>query len=472
MKHQPVIGLEIHCELLTKSKIFCFCKNGFGGDANTRTCPVCTGMPGSLPVLNRNAVSLAVKAGLISGCTINKYSLFERKNYFYPDSPKAYQITQLRHPICSGGYIDLTNGNRIRINRIQLEEDAGKLIHQCGISMIDYNRCGVPLIEIVTEPDFSTPEEVAEFIKQLSLRLKYADVCDCRMEQGSLRVDVNISLTKSGTSELGARTEIKNLNSVKAITAAINYEIKRQSELLDNGEKPNRQTCRFDEASGTTISLRTKEEADDYRYFPEPDLPPVTLTDDDITLISRSLPEPPQERIRRYTGEYGLSYEAAVLITAQKAFSDFYDCSVKLFPDYKLTAKLMLGEVSRCINTSGMNISSAKFTPSELAEAAGLLASGKISNNSAKEIISIMFYSGGNPTEIAHNNGYIISDDTDSVIRAADEVMKNNHELVVQYRNGEEKLFGYIMGQTMRKCGKNANPALVKKVLTEKLKEI
>ena len=287
MRYQPVMGLEIHCEMLTNSKVFCSCQNEFGGGENTRVCPRCSGMPGTLPLLNKGAVKLAAKAGFATNCTVNNYSAFDRKNYFYPDLPKAYQITQFESPICTDGYIDVVGGKRIRINRIHIEEDAGKLVHDDyeGVSMADYNRCGVPLIEIVTEPDFRSVEEVQDFVTQIAQRMKYAGVCDARMEQGSLRVDVNISLMPIGSDKFGTRTEIKNLNSVKSIGRAIEYEIKRQADILDDGGEVVQETRRYNDSQDNTKSLRSKEEAHDYSYFPEPDIPPVIFTDEEIEEI-------------------------------------------------------------------------------------------------------------------------------------------------------------------------------------------
>lgn len=471
MRYQPVIGLEIHCELLTGSKVFCSCRNEFGGGANTRVCPRCSGMPGTLPLLNRNAVRLAAKAGFATNCTVNKYSAFDRKNYFYPDLPKAYQITQFESPICTDGYIDVIGGKRIRINRIHIEEDAGKLVHDDyeGISMADYNRCGVPLIEIVTEPDFRSAEEVQDFVQKIAQSLRYAGVCDGRMEQGSLRVDVNISIMPYGSEEFGTRAEIKNLNSVKSIGRAIEYEISRQSEILDKGGRVVQETRRYNENHDDTKAMRSKEEAHDYRYFPEPDIPPVLFSDDEIEQIRNEMPEMPAERYRRYTEEYGLSGEDARLMTAQKEFSDFYDSAAASAPEYRLISNLMLGEISHLINETGTDISNVKFTPEAVAKTAKMTASGTISKGSAKEIIDILFKEGGDPEKIAGERGFIMSNDAAEMEAVIDKVLSDNAELVEQYRSGSEKLFGYIMGLVMRACGKGANPAIIKQKLSEKL---
>lgn len=471
MMYQPVIGLEIHCELLTESKVFCTCQNEFGGGANTRVCPRCSGMPGTLPIINKNAVRLAAKAGFATNCTVNKYSAFDRKNYFYPDLPKAYQITQFEYPICTDGYIDVVGGKRIRINRIHIEEDAGKLVHDDyeGISMADYNRCGVPLIEIVTEPDFRSVEEVQDFVVKIAQSLKYAGVCDARMEQGSLRVDVNISLMPLGSEEFGTRAEIKNLNSVKSIGRAIEYEIHRQSEILDKGEKVVQETRRYNENHDDTKSMRSKEEAHDYRYFPEPDIPPILFSEEDIEEIRSEMPQMPHERVKRYTQDYGLSEDDARLITLQKEFSDFYDSAVKETTEYKLVSNLMLGEISHLLNDTGKDITEMIFTPCDVAQTAKLVADGKISNGSAKEIINIMFESGGKPEAIAKEHGFIMSNDISELDGIIDKVLEENSDVVQNYKNGNVKLFGFIMGQVIKACGKGANPALIKTAVTEKL---
>ncbi len=472
MRYQPVMGLEIHCELLTDSKVFCSCQNEFGGSENTRVCPRCSGMPGTLPLLNKGAVKLAAKAGFATNCTVHNYSAFDRKNYFYPDLPKAYQITQFESPICTDGYIDVVGGKRIRINRIHIEEDAGKLVHDDyeGISLADYNRCGVPLIEIVTEPDFRTVEEVQDFVVQIAQRMQYSGVCDARMEQGSLRVDVNISLMPYGSDEFGTRAEIKNLNSVKSIGRAIEYEIQRQSEILDSGGEVVQETRRYNENHDDTKALRSKEEAHDYRYFPEPDIPPVLFTDEEIEEIRKEMPELPHKRFERYTEEYKIPAEDAKLIIAQKAFSDFYDEAVSAVPEYKMISNLMLGEVSHQLNETGMSIDEVRFSPADVAKTAEMAAKGVISKGSAKDMIVIMFEKGGAPEDIAKENGFIMDNDTSGLDDIIDGVLAAQADVVEKYKNGNEKLFGFIMGQVIKAAGKGANPALIKEALTAKLK--
>lgn len=472
MRYQPVIGLEIHCEMLTDSKVFCTCQNEFGGSENTRVCPRCSGMPGTLPLLNQGAVKLAAKAGFATDCTVHNYSAFDRKNYFYPDLPKAYQITQFESPICTDGHITVVGGKNIRINRIHIEEDAGKLVHDDyeGISMADYNRCGVPLIEIVTEPDFRTIEEVQDFVEQIALRLKYADVCDARMEQGSLRVDVNISIMPEGSTEFGTRAEIKNLNSLKAIGRAIAYEIQRQAEILDNGGTVVQETRRFNDNHGDTKALRSKEEAHDYRYFPEPDIPPVQFTDEEIEEIRKSMPEMPQHRFARYTDEYGLPSDDANLIISSRAFSDFYDEAVKLNSDYKQISNMMLGELNRNLNDSQTTIEEVKFSPADLAKLVKMSSDGVISKNAAKDILTIMFNNGGEPELIAKEHGFIMDNDTSGLEEIINKVIADNSDSVESYKSGNQKVFGFLMGQVVKAVGKGANPKLAKDLLMEKLK--
>lgn len=470
MKYIPVIGIEIHAELLTKSKVFCGCANEFGGTQNDRVCPRCSGMPGTLPIVNRGAVELAAKAGFALDCTVNNYSVFDRKNYFYPDLPKAYQITQFQYPICTDGHIKLKNTD-IRINRIHIEEDAGKLIHDDaeGISMADYNRCGVPLIEIVTEPDFRSAEEVQEFVEEIALRLKYAGVCDARMEQGSLRVDVNISIMPEGASEFGTRAEIKNLNSVRAIGRAIEYEIKRQSNILDRGGKVTQETRRYNDKIGETSSLRSKEEAHDYRYFPEPDIPPIFISDDALAKIKADMPEMPNMRFDRYTNDYGLSDEEARLIVADKDFSDFYDETVGICRNYKQVSNLMLVELNHCLNESGGSVSKLKFAPSELAELVKMSENGTVSKNAAKDILRLMFETGNTAKNIAKEQDLIMSDDLSELETIIETVISENADSVESYKNGNEKVLGFLMGQIIRTAGKGANMQAARSILLGKI---
>lgn len=373
----PVIGLEVHAELLTKSKVFCNCSAEFGGGKNSRCCPVCSGMPGTLPVINQTAVEYAVKAGFAMNCDINKFSVFDRNNYFYPDLPKAYQISQLNLPLCINGSVPIEyeedgvkKTKNIRINRIHLEEDAGKLIHDDlnGVSLADYNRCGVPLIEIVTEPDMSSAAEAKAFVEKVSLLLQYAGVCDCKMEQGSIRADVNVSIMKPTDTEFGTRTEMKNLNSIKAIGRAIDFEIYRQGKLLDMGKQVVQETRRFDDNRGETKAMRSKENAHDYRYFPEPDILQVNFTDEQLDAIKNSLPELPAQRLERYTGEYGLSENDAKILVNNKILSDFYDEAVKTYNNPKSICNFITGELMRRINLGEITLEDLPFTAPELAK--------------------------------------------------------------------------------------------------------
>lgn len=465
MSYISVIGLEIHIELLTKTKLFCACENSFGKEPNTRICPVCTGMPGSLPVLNREAVVLAAKAGFSLNCTVHNEFSFDRKNYFYPDLPKAYQISQLYNPICTGGNI-----GKIRINNIHIEEDAGKLIHKESESEIDLNRCGVPLIEIVTEPDFRTASDVEEFLTALSRRLKYAGVSDCKMEQGSLRADVNISLMRPDAKSFGERAEIKNLNSLRSIRRAIEFEIKRQSELLDSGQTVIQETRRFDENKGITVSMRSKEEATDYRYFPEPDIPSVFIDAATLDSIKKSLPKMPEERFFKYINDYSLPEADALLLVEDKDFSDFFEESAEEFNNPRELSKLMLGELSHRLNISGAKICDLKFTAKDFAHLLKLEANGKINKAEQKEALKIMFESGKKPDDIIKTIKRNVSDDE---IKAKIKALaKDNEKLVSEYKNGNLKCVDFFMGQIMRTFGKSVNPKTCKELIISILDSI
>ncbi len=471
MEYEVVIGLEIHAELLTNSKVFCACKNEFGGNENTRVCPRCMALPGSLPLFNKGAAELAAKAGLALNCRVNNFSAFDRKNYFYPDLPKAYQITQFNHPICENGYM-MVGDKKIRINRIHIEEDAGKLVHDEveKVSLADYNRCGVPLIEIVTEPDIRTAEEARGFVEQVALALKYAGVCDAKMEQGSLRCDVNISIMPKGSKVFGTRTEIKNLNSFRSVVRAIEYEFTRQKEVIENGGRVIQQTLHWNDALGVTSALRSKEEAHDYRYFPEPDIPPMFLSDDEILAISTTLPEMPSARFNRYTGEMGLSPADAALLIAEKPLSDFFDAAVNVYQNPKSVAAMILVELLRRMNDAGQKAEDIKISPTDLATLCKMADDGTVSRGAAKDVLKIMFEDGGSPMDLADKNGMLMSNDTDAVEKAADEILAANPKAVAEYKEGSGKVFGFLMGQMCRSLGKSANPAIIKKVLEEKLK--
>lgn len=470
MNYDVVIGLEIHAELSTNSKVFCSCSQQFGGEPNTRCCPSCTAMPGSLPMLNQTAVEYAVIAGMCLNCQINKFSAFDRKNYFYPDLPKAYQISQFFYPICTNGYVDIGN-KKVRINRIHIEEDAGKLVHDeyQSISMADYNRGCVPLIEIVTEPDITDAEEAKSFVELVAANLRYAGVCDAKMEEGSIRCDVNISLKPAGSDVLGTRAEIKNLNSIKSIGRAIEYEIKRQSELLDNGKRVIQETRRFNDSSGKTLSMRSKEEAHDYRYFPDPDIPAVIFTDEQINEIAKKVPMLPEQRLKIYTQQYGLSEVDAKILLTKKEYSDFYNEAVKAYDNYKAIANLFVVELFRLINDNGYD-GDFSFSPAQFAKLVKMLDDGKITKAAQKSILGYMFESGNDPEVIAKGKGLIVVNDVEGVQKAIAEVLADNPKAVEEYRSGSEKVFGFLMGQTARKVGKSASPAVIREELINALK--
>ena len=471
-KYDTVIGLEIHAELSTNTKAFCTCDASFGGDANTHICPVCTGQPGALPIINHNAVAYAIRAGLALGCDINRYSRFDRKNYFYPDLPKAYQISQLDLPLCINGRLQLSTGTVVRINRIHLEEDAGKMLHDDyhGQSWADYNRCSVPLIEIVTEPDINSPEEAAEFVSKIALYLKYLNVCDAKMQEGSIRADVNVSLKPAGSNVLGDRAEIKNLNSFRSIQRAIDSEISRQTEILNNGGRIVQETRRFDDATGTTSSLRSKENANDYRYFPEPDILAITFTEEDIENARKEIPLLPHQRVEKYTKEYGLTDEDARVLTSEKYLSDFFDETVSIYPQYKSVSNMFQTEIMRRIkesDTEEIAVSAADF-----AKVVEMSDKNIVNRNDAKTIIRIMFEDGGTPEEIAKTNGFIVVEDTAAIAEVVDALFLERPDLIEDYKNGKTNVFGFFMGQANRALKGKATPLSVKAYIEEKFKNI
>lgn len=475
----PVIGLEIHSELLTKSKVFCTCSAEFGGDRNSRCCPVCTGLPGTLPIINQTAVEYAVRAGYALGCSINKFSVFDRKNYFYPDLPKAYQISQLNLPLCINGNVPIEyeeNGvkksKNIRINRIHLEEDAGKLVHDDlnGVSLADYNRCGIPLIEIVTEPDISSAEEARTLVEKIALLLQYAGVSDCKMEQGSIRCDVNVSIMRPDDKEFGTRAEIKNLNSLKSIYRTIEYEIKRQARLLDRGERVVQETRRYDDNKGETRTMRSKEDAHDYKYFPDPDILQVNFTDEDLDRIKNSLPEMPYARLEKYVNKYGLSEIDAKIIVNTKKISDLYEEALLSYNNPKSVANFILGELMRRINLGEISLDDLPFAAADIAKLVKMSDTEKVSKNDAKKIFRIMSEKGGEPERIAEAEGMFIVEDTGKTSAMIDEVLANNSSAVEQYRSGDVKVFGFLMGQCTKALKGVAAPKAIKEELEKKLK--
>ncbi len=472
----PTMGLEVHAELLTRSKVFCTCSAEFGGEPNTRCCPVCSGLPGTLPVLNKRAVEYIIKAGCVMNCDISRFTKWDRKNYFYPDLPKAYQISQMPRPVCLSGKVAIkVNGEEkiIRINRIHLEEDAGKLVHDevNRISLADYNRCGIPLIEIVTEPDFHSADEVIAFMEKIKLLLQYAGICDCKMEQGSIRCDVNISIAPKGSDELGTRTEMKNLNSLKAIAKAIEIEIDRQEEILESGGRVIQQTRRFNEALGETTAMRSKEDAQDYRYFPDPDIPPIIFTEEELEEIKRTIPELPEQRVERYVTEYGINRTDADNIVGDKRVCDFFDSAVSEYDAPKAIANYILVELMRRINLGEADMDSLKFTGKEFARLVKMLHEDKVSQANAKVILGEMLKNGGSPETIAEEQDLLIKEDSELLAKTVDEIIANNPKPVGQYKNGDKKVLGFFMGQANRALKGKASPKAIQEYIIKRLSE-
>lgn len=475
MKLYPTIGLEIHAELLTKSKVFCTCSAEFGGEPNSRCCPVCSGLPGTLPVLNQRAVEYIVKAGCVMNCDISRFTKWDRKNYFYPDLPKAYQISQMPRPVCLGGYVDIVSEGqekRIRINRIHLEEDAGKLVHddQTKETLADYNRCGIPLIEIVTEPDFHSAADVTAFVEKIRLLLQYAGICDGKMEQGSLRCDVNISLAEKDAKELGTRAEIKNINSVRAIGRAIEYEIYRQTELIEAGEKVIQETRRYVDANNETYAMRSKEDAQDYRYFPDPDIPPIIFTEEELTDIKNSIPEMPESRKERYIKEYGIAENEADSLINNKAVCFFFEEAIKSYNKPKTLSSFILVELMRRINTGEADMDNLPFQPKDLARLVEIMDTDKINKSHGKDILRTMLETGDTPDNICDRENLWIKEDLGQAETVIDNILADNPGPVEQYRNGETKVFGFLMGQANKQLKGAATPNAIKAILERKLK--
>ncbi|MEK0317080.1 Asp-tRNA(Asn)/Glu-tRNA(Gln) amidotransferase subunit GatB [Cohnella sp. 56] len=473
--YETVVGLEVHVELHTKTKIFCGCETSFGASPNSHTCPVCLGHPGVLPVLNRQAVEYAMKAAMAINCEIADWCKFDRKNYFYPDSPKAYQISQYDEPIGSNGWIDIeVNGQtkRIGITRLHLEEDAGKLTHMDGGlgSLVDLNRVGTPLVEIVSEPDIRSPEEAKAYLEKLKAIMQYCDVSDVKMEEGSLRCDANVSIRPWGQEKFGTRTELKNMNSFRGVQRGLEYEVMRQSDVLDSGGKVVQETRRWDESQGKTFSMRSKEEAHDYRYFPDPDLVRVQIDQAWKERVRASIPELPDARQARYTQKYGLpSYDAGVITSSMK-LADFFEESLKYTDDAKASANWIMGDLLGYLNANNLEIQQVPITGQGLGEMIQLIAKGTISSKIAKTVFKAMLESGKLPQQIVEEQGLVQISDEGAILAIVDRIVEANPQSVEDYRGGKDKAIGFLVGQIMKETKGKANPGLVNKLLMDRLK--
>ncbi|MBQ0107798.1 MAG: Asp-tRNA(Asn)/Glu-tRNA(Gln) amidotransferase subunit GatB [Phascolarctobacterium sp.] len=478
MKYTTVIGLEVHAELKTKSKAFCSCSTAFGAEPNTHVCPVCLGMPGALPVLNKQVVEFAIRAGLALNCEIQKFNKFDRKNYFYPDLAKNYQISQWDEPICLRGHIDINvdgNEKRIGITRIHMEEDAGKLVHSGATittsdsSALDYNRAGVPLIEIVSEPDMRSAKEARAYMENLKAILEYTDVCDCKMQEGSLRCDANISIMPEGAKEFGTRAEIKNLNSFRALERAIEYEVERQREVIEDGGHVIQETRTWEDAKGITLGMRSKEEAFDYRYFPEPDLVPVEIDEAWINRVKNELPELPVQRQARLMQEFGLSDYDARLIVSTKAMAEYFDKAVANSKDAKLVANWLLGDVSAYLNNENKEIGELQVTPDNLGQLTNLIKDGVLSSKLAKKVFTEMLKENKAPKQLVKDLGLEQVSDTGAIEKFVDEAIAENPQSVADFKAGKDRAIGFLVGQIMKKSHGKANPGMVQQLLKQKL---
>ncbi|RLA91707.1 MAG: Asp-tRNA(Asn)/Glu-tRNA(Gln) amidotransferase GatCAB subunit B [Deltaproteobacteria bacterium] len=478
MEYEPVIGLEVHAQLLTKTKIFCGCPTTFGAEPNKYTCPVCTGMPGALPVLNKQVVEFTIRMALATHCNIAPYSVFARKNYFYPDLPKGYQISQYELPIAEHGYVEIQlNGKkkRIGITRIHMEEDAGKLVHKGTIetteaSYVDFNRSSVPLIEIVSEPDIRSPKEAAEYLKELRTLLQYLEICDGNMEEGSLRCDANVSVRPKGSKKFGTRTEVKNLNSFRNVEHALDYEIKRQIEVIESGEEVVQETRLWDANNGKTLSMRGKEEAHDYRYFPDPDLVPLKIDKEWIEEVRKSLPELPDQKRERFVSQYGIPEYDAAILTATKALANYYEKTVAIFNEPKTVSNWIMSELLRELKRDDKDIEDILITPEKLAALLKLIKDGTISGKIAKEVFVQMYETGKEARKIVEERGLAQLSNEDELSNVIDEVLSSLPKEVEEYKKGKEKLFGFFIGQVMKRTKNRANPKLVNEILKKKLK--
>jgi aspartyl-tRNA(Asn)/glutamyl-tRNA(Gln) amidotransferase subunit B len=471
--YEVVIGLEVHAQLLTQSKMFCACGTRFGLPANTQTCPVCLGLPGSLPVINGSAVEMAIRTGLALNCSIQS-NRFARKNYFYPDLPKGYQISQYETPICEDGWIEIKTGHatkRIRINRAHLEEDAGKNVHDGGTdgSRVDLNRAGTPLLEIVTEPDMQSADEVVAYLKTLRDILIYLDVCDGNMEEGSLRCEPNLSLRPMGQQAFGTKVELKNINSFKFVKDAIEYEIKRQTKVLNEGGKISQETRLWDVDKGQTAVMRSKEEAHDYRYFPDPDLVPLTIAPERLDQDRSSLPELPAARQQRLISQYGLPEYDAAIVTSSRHLADYFETCVKLFNQPKTVSNWVMGELLRELNNSGTSVAASPVSPERFVSLLKLVDNGTISLKVARDIFPELYASGQPPEQLVQEKGLTQVSDEGALETIIDEVMAKNPAQLAQYRSGKDQVLGFFVGQVMKASGGKANPGKVNELLRRKL---
>ena len=475
-KYESVIGLEVHAELSTKTKIFCSCPTTFGAAPNTNTCPICMAMPGTLPVLNEKVVEYAVKAGLATNCTISKNSKNDRKNYYYPDLPKSYQISQFDKPLCEHGYIEIDTKNgkkKIRILRIHIEEDAGKLNHDDfgGGSLVDLNRAGVPLIEIVSEPDLSSSEEVEAYLRKLKSILEYIEVSDCKMQEGSFRADVNVSVKKVDDTKLGTRTEMKNMNSFRSITRGIEYEIDRQIDLIEDGKQVEQESLRWDDVSGKTFVMRDKEDAQDYRYFPEPDLVAIKLPDEYIENIKNNLPELPESRRERYLNKYKLSEKDTKIIVASKFLSDLFEKASEICGNYKAVSNWIISDISRILNEKEIEPSQIPFTAEQLAHLVMIIDKGTISSSIGKKVIEELFENPREPEDIVKEKGWAQISDESAIKEVVIQILNANPQSVADFKAGKEKALGFLVGQAMKTTKGKANPQLLNKLFIEELKK-
>lgn len=473
-KYETVIGLEVHVELHTKSKIFCGCSTSFGAPPNTHTCPICLGHPGVLPVLNKKAVEYAMKAAMALNCQIATESKFDRKNYFYPDSPKAYQISQYDKPIGEHGWIDIEVGGetkRIGITRLHLEEDAGKLTHSDGgfASLVDFNRVGTPLIEIVSEPEIGSPEEARAYLEKLKAIIQYCDVSDVKMEEGSLRCDANVSIRPYGQTELGTKTELKNMNSFRGVQRGLEYEVFRQADVLDSGGSIVQETRRWDDAQGKTITMRSKEEAHDYRYFPDPDLVQLYIDDAWKESVRATIPELPDARKARYTAEYELPEYDAAVITASKPLADLFEESLQHTKDAKAVSNWIMGELLGYLNANNLEVTAISLTGQGLGELIGLMESGTINGKIAKTVFKSMLESGKSPKAIVEEQGLVQISDEGALQPIVEGIVDKNPQSVADFKAGKAKAVGFLVGQVMKETKGKANPALVNKLLLDKL---